>query len=580
MYFHSPPSLQRALFVQPTSSPPPLPPNLLRLLQEGYGLQSRGLLEDAAKLYRKVLQQVPDSVDALHLLAMVRGKQLRYEDSIRLYRDALKRRPLDGKLWYNLGLICHAADRPHDAGNAYARAVELGVIGPDLLGLWYTSRRLVCDWSDHAALMAALARGADPAGPPASPFDTLMIDDPHLQLAVARRRFGGARQKPPGIDRTKSASDKIRVGYLSADFREHPTTHLMAALLERHDRSRFEIVAVSIGADDGSPHRQRVIAAVDRFLDCAAGDLDQIASAITEAGIDILVDLMGHTSANKVDLFARRLAPIQVAYLGYPGTTGAPEMDYVIADPAVLPLSQADTFSEAVVHLPETYQPCDPDICVPEAPSRAACGLPDDDIVFCAFNGVQKIDPDTFAIWMDLLRRVPRSVLWLMTDNAHAQANLRRAAQEQGIEADRLVFAPRLDAAAHLARLPLADLFLDTFPYTAHTTANDMLRMGVPVVTRTGATFASRVAGSLVALMGCPELLAQDAQSYAQLALDLAHDRERREALRSHLITARRTSPLFDVERYRAHLEAAYEAMVGRWRAGAPPAAFAVPPVG
>lgn len=566
--------------MQTTSSPPPLSPNLVRLLQEGYGLQSRGSLEDAAKLYRKVLQQAPDSVDALHLLAMVRGKQLRYEESIRLYRDALKRRPADGKLWYNLGLICHAADRPHDAGNAYARAVELGVIGPDLLGLWYTSRRLVCDWSDHEALMAALARGADPAGPPASPFDTLMIDDPNLQLAVARRRLGSARENPPGIERPRIADDKIRVGYLSADFREHPTTHLIAALLERHERSRFEVVAVSIGADDGSPHRQRIIAAVDRFMDCAAADLEQIAAAITEAGIDILVDLMGHTSANKVDLFARRLAPIQVAYLGYPGTTGAPEMDYIIADPAVLPLSQADTFSEAVVHLPDTYQPCDPDISLPETPSRAACGLPADAIVFCAFNGVQKIDPHMYAIWMDLLRQVPGSVLWLMTDNAHAQANLRQAAQAQGIEADRLVFAPRLDAAAHLARLPLADLFLDTFPYTAHTTANDMLRMGVPVVTRTGASFASRVAGSLVTLMGCPELVVADADAYAKLALSLALDRDRREALRSRLAAARRQSPLFDIDRYRAHLERAYEAMVVRWTSGAPPAPFAVPPVG
>ncbi|WP_127092103.1 tetratricopeptide repeat protein [Aquabacter cavernae] len=549
----------------------------MKLLQDGYQAQMRGQLEDAARAYRKLLQKAPDAVDAIHLLAMVRGKQGRYEDSIRLYRDALRRRPDDAKLWYNLGLICNAADLSHEAGNAYAEAVARDPATPECLGLWFAARRRLCDWSDHARLTAALEAGADPAHAPASPFDTLMLDDPDLQLAVARRRM--ARSTPERVDAiTERAPGRLRIGYLSADFREHPVTHLLVRLLERHDRSRFEVVALSVGIDDGSTYRARVRQAADRFIDCAGDDLDALARRIRDAGIDILVDLMGHTGGNRVDLYSRRLAPVQVSYLGYPGTTGAAGMDYVIADAATLPLSDAATFSEQVVHLPDTYQPCDPDLVLPPTPDRAACGLPEEGVVFCAFNSPQKIDPAMFDVWMGLLRQVPGSVLWLLAAPA-AEANVRREAQARDVSPERLVFAPRAGVAEHLARVPLADLFLDTFPYTAHTTANDMLRMGVPVVTLRGRTFASRVAASLVTLMGCPELVTQDAEAYVALALDLARDPARRAALRARLADARATSPLFRLDRYSAHLEAAYEEMVDRWQRGLPPAAFSVPPV-
>lgn len=560
-------------------APPVLPPDLLKLLQDGYQSQLRGQLGDAARAYRKVLQKAPDSVDALHLLAMVRGLQGLYDDAIRLYRDALKRRPEDAKLWYNLGLVCNAAGRPHEAGNAYAEAVARDPTTHEGLGLWYAARRPLCDWSDHDRLMAALRRGADPASAPAQPFDTLMLDDPALQLAVARRRMALVPVSAPAASGSlpERRPGRLRIGYVSADFREHPTTHLLARLLERHDRARFEVVALSTGIDDGSAYRERIRGAVDQFIDCAADDLDAMAARIQAAGIDILVDLMGHTGGNRSALYARRVAPVQVSYLGYPGTTGAPEMDYVIADAAVLPPADADTFSEAAAYLPDTYQPCDPDLVLPPTPERAACGLPQEGVVFCAFNGPQKMDPETFDLWMDLLRDVPGSVLWLLAAPAAAEANLRREAQARGVLPERLVFAPRVPLAEHLARVPLADLFLDTFPYTGHTTANDMLRMGVPVVTRTGATFASRVAASLLVLMGCPDLVTTDAPSYRALALALARDPERRKALRDRLVQQRTCAPLFDLERYRAHLEAAYEAMMARALRGEPPAPFTIP---
>lgn len=558
--------------------PPALPPDLLKLLQDGYQAQMRGLLGDAARAYRKVLQKAPDSVDALHLLAMVRGKQGLYEDAIRLYRDALKRRPEDAKLWYNLGLVCNAAGRPHEAGNAYAEALARDPATHEGLGLWYATRRPLCDWSDHDRLMAALRASADPACAPAQPFDTLMLDDPALQLAVARRRMAQVPPKAPGRAEPLPPRQpgRLRIGYLSADFREHPVTHLVVRLLERHDRARFEVLALSTGIDDGSAYRARIRGAVDRFIDCAGADLDAMEARIRDAGIDILVDLMGHTGGNSSALFARRAAPVQVSYLGYPGTTGAPEMDYVIADAAVLPPVDAATFSEAAAYLPDIYQPCDPDLVLPPAPDRAACGLPEEGVVFCAFNSPQKIDPETFGLWMDLLREVPGSVLWLLAAPEAVEANLLREAQARGVPPERLVFAPRVPVAEHLARIPLADLFLDTFPYTAHTTANDMLRMGVPVVTRTGATFASRVAASLLVLMDCPELVTADAPSYAALALALARDPDRRAALRDRLARMRTRSALFDIERYRIHLEAAYEAMMARALSGEPPTPFAI----
>ncbi|TCT07827.1 putative O-linked N-acetylglucosamine transferase (SPINDLY family) [Aquabacter spiritensis] len=549
------------------------------MLRTGYQHQMRGHLDEAVRTYRKLLQKVPDNVDVIHLLAMVRGKQGHFEDAIRLYRDALRRSPDRATLWYNLGLMYNAASRPAEAGDAYAQATTLDPALPEAVGLWYAARRPECDWRDHDRLAAAIAASIQPGHAPVQPFATLMLDEPALHLAAARHRCQCLRaQAPVSAVTTARRAGPWRIGYVSADFRDHAIAHLIARMLELHDRNRFEITAISLGLNDGSDYRARIEAGVDAFLDCATDPTDAIAAKVRASEIDILVDLMGHTSGNRIEIFCSRLAPVQVAFLGYPGTSGASEMDYIIADAAVLPVADGQFFSEAVVHLPDTYQACDPSLRVMPPPNRADCRLPDEALVFCAFNNLQKLDPQTFAIWMGLLSAVPESVLWLLPGNQGAITNLQREAAACGIDPHRLVFAEKVPVGDHLARLPLADLFLDAFPYTAHTTANDMLRMGVPIVTRRGRSFAARVAASLVTLMGCPELVAEDPEHYAAIALALARDHERRGMLRARLRDMRATSPLFDAARYVRHIESAYESMMARWLAGAAPAAFAVAP--
>ncbi|MDI4663097.1 UDP-N-acetylglucosamine-peptide N-acetylglucosaminyltransferase [Xanthobacter autotrophicus] len=351
----------------------------------------------------------------------------------------------------------------------------------------------------------------------------------------------------------------------------------MVRLLEVHDRSRFDITAFSIGPNDASPYRKRVEASVDRFIDCEQDAPAQTVERARRLGIDILVDVMGHTNGNRIEILAGRAAPVQVSYLGYPGTSGADFMDYVIADPFVLPLSDALFFSEKVVHLPDTYQPNDPTLAIAPRPGRAECGLPETGFVFCAFNNARKLDPATFAIWMRLLAGVPGSVLWLIAGET-ARANLKREAEARGVSADRLVFAPHRPLPEHLARIALADLFLDTFPYTAHTTATDALRVGLPLVTRTGRSFASRVAGRLMQLSGLGDLVTDSAEAYEALALSLARDPGRLAAVRARLADEVARGCLLDIQRYRAQIEAAYLAMMDRLTAGMAPDHIAVAP--
>ncbi|MDI4659103.1 tetratricopeptide repeat protein [Xanthobacter autotrophicus] len=558
---------------------PPLSPDQTRLLHDGYQAQVRGLLDDAARQYRKILKSVPDHPDVMHLLAMVRSRQHRTDEAIALYRAAAALKPQDAKLWYNLGLAYTSVERNGEGADAFARALALDPSLPEGTGMLFSARRSVCDWRDDARLLAAIARAGDPAQPEIPPFFTLWLDDPALQLAAARRtvhrRCAGIAPKP--LPAREPADGRVRIGYLSADFRNHPTTHLLVRLLEVHDRSKFEITAFSIGPNDASPARKRVEASVDRFIDCERDQPFETAERARRLGIHILVDVMGHTNGNRMEIFAGRAAPVQVSYLGYPGTSGADFMDYVIADPFVLPLEDARFFSEKVVHLPDTYQPNDPTLAVAARPGRAECGLPASGFVFCAFNNARKLDPATFALWMRLLARVPGSVLWLLAGD-EARAHLRRAAEAAGVAPDRLIFAPHRPLPEHLARMALADLFLDTFPYTAHTTASDALRVGLPLVTRTGRSFASKVAGRLMQLSGLGDLVTDSVDAYEALALSLAGDPDRLSALRARLEDGAARERLFDIQRYRAQIEAAYLAMMDRAVAGAAPDHIAMAP--
>jgi predicted O-linked N-acetylglucosamine transferase (SPINDLY family) len=382
-------------------------------------------------------------------------------------------------------------------------------------------------------------------------------------LANPRRRRGG----------------RIRLGYLSADFRQHAVAMLVAGLFAHHDRQEFEVIGYSAGPNDGSDIRSRLAASFDRFIDIS--ELSDRASAhlIHADEIDILVDLTGFTRYTRTGILAYRPAPIQVNYLGYLGTTGATFIDYIVLDRFVAPAEQQPFYSERLVYLPDCYQCNDNKRVIAEhTPSRPECDLPEESFVFCCFNNSYKITPVFFDVWMRLLHAVPTSVLWLLDTNPWAKSNLRREALARGIVAERLVFAPRLAAPLHLARHQVADLFLDTLPYNAGTTASDALWAGLPVLTCAGETFAGRVAGSLLRAIGLGELVTTSLEEYEALALRLAHEPALLARLRARLAKNRLTHPLFDTERFTRNLETAYRRMWEMQTAGEPPTAFSVDP--
>ncbi len=440
-------------------------------------------------------------------------------------------------------------------------------------------QRTMCDWRGSGSGSGPMAQPfidmarSDEKGTLAFYFLTI-ADDPAAQLLMARHdiRTLGTAGVPALWQGQRYQHSKIRLAYLSADFYEHATAYLMAELFERHDRSRFEVSAFSFGLDDGSPMRRRLVKAFDRFTDVSRLTDREVAEELRKAEIDIAVDLKGHTEFARPRILSYRPAPIQVNYLGYPGTTGADFMDYVVVDPFVVPSAQQPNFTEKLVHLPDSYQVNDRYRAIGAlTPARADLGLPEKGFVFCSFNNSYKLTPAYFDVWMRLLKAIPHSVLWLLGDNVWAMANLRREAEARGVSPERLVFAPRTNLADHLARQKAADLFLDTLPVSAHTTASDALWAGLPVLTCAGTGFAARVAGSLLNAVGLPELVTASPEEYERLALQLARQPAELARLREKLAQNRLIAPLFDTERYRAHLEAAYLEMWSIWQRGDPP---------
>jgi protein O-GlcNAc transferase len=438
-----------------------------------------------------------------------------------------------------------------------------------------------CDWSgEYRALREHVAESVDRGLRVQAPWAFLNTSDSRsAQLRCASTvnadKFPAARE-PLWQGRTY-AHDRIRVAYVSADFHEHATAFLMAELFERHDRERFEWTAVSLAPGDGTAMRGRLERSFDRFVDARGLGDREVAQLLIEQEVDIAVDLKGYTADSRMGIFAQRPAPVQVSYLGYPGTTGAPYIDYVIADRHVVPAEHFPGYSEKVVHLPDCYQPNGSGrTLAPVIPGRRELLLPETAFVYCCFNGCGKITPEVFGVWMRLLAAVPESVLWLLEDNPFATGNLRKEAARAGIDPSRLIFAPRKPLPEHLARYGAADLFLDTLPCNAHTTASDALWAGVPLLTCQGETFAARIAASLLYAAGLPEGVTQNLHDYEELALALATDRERLAALRAKLAVNRGTCPLFDAERYRRALEAAYVLMWQRAESRLAPTPFAV----
>jgi len=390
--------------------------------------------------------------------------------------------------------------------------------------------------------------------------------------------LGVTAERPPAAQ----GKDRITIGYLSADFQEHATAHLTAELFQLHDRSRFRVIGYSYGRDDGGAARRQLRESFDEFVDLIDCPHAESAARIRADGVDILVDLKGYTTDARPEILVLRPAPIQVSYLGYPGTMGSHAMDYVLVDRQVVPADEQECFTERLVHLPDCYQVNDRRRPIaPRIPARAECGLPEEGFVFCCFNSAYKITAPMFGIWMRLLAAVPGSVLWLLDPGATAAANLRREAELRlAGGAARVVFAPSLPNPEHLARLAVADLFLDTLPYNAHTLTSDALWGGCPVITCAGRAFPGRVAASLLRAIGLPELVTQTLPDYEALALRLALNPPGLRAIREKLRANRLTTPLFDSRRFTRHVESAFETMWRMQLAGEPPRPFAVAPIG
>jgi len=518
-----------------------------------------------------------------HDLLAAQGNALfmarRPQEAIDIFFQALAKKIDSPLVHYRMGLAFKDLGMARESGECFRTAISLdrGSVRALALSLLVHESRQACDWSeldaDSAALLEALERSDDATGQLLSPFALLAIDaTPAQQRRIGELRTrglaGGVKALPaPGARRP----GPIRVGYLSADFSQHATAVLMAEQLERRNTERFETFLYSHSVEDGSPIQRRVRAACEHYLDVTHLSNAEVAQRLRDDGIDIAIDLKGHTRDSRFEILAHRPAPVAAAWLGYPATTGADFIDYLIGDPVVTPLDHAAHYSERIAQMPLTYQPNDRRRPLPEAPPRASLGLPDEAVVLCCFNQTYKISPAMLDAWSAILHGAPATVLWMLAWNGHAEANLLRELAARGVARERVFFAPKLSLDKHLARLRAADLFLDTWPCNAHTTASEALWAGVPVLTVPGPTFASRVAASLVNACGLPDLACVSAEAYVQTAIGLAQERELLQGLKSHLDVHRLALPLFDSERFARDFEALLARMHERAQQGLPP---------
>lgn len=535
----------------------------------GNALKELRRFDEALGSYERALDIKPDYATAYFNLGNALAALKRFDQTLDNYERALQFNPRYADAYVNRGNTLTEQQRLGEALASYGCALE---IRPDfewLFGTWLHTKMLLCDWSDLDKHMHHLVAGLEAGRKITPPFPVLTsIDSLSLQHRAARiwaeDRYPVRNALPPIVKRGRR--EKICLGYFSADFHNHATAHLMADLFERHDRTRFELVAFSFGPDVRDEMRDRLSAAFDRFVDVSVKSDQEVAELSRELAIDVAVDLKGFTRDERHGIFSHRAAPIQVNYLGYPGTLAAGCIDYIIADPMLIPADSRQHYAEKVVYLPGSYQVNDRRRRIADRQfSRAELGLPPAGFVFCCFNRNYKITPDTFGSWARILERIEGSVLWLLEDHPVAARNLRSEAQSRGMNGERLIFAPRMPPPEHLARHRAADLFIDTLPCNAHTTASDALWAGLPVLTCQGESFPARVAASLLSAVGLPELITATQEQYEALAIALATDPSRLAELRDRLSRNRLTAPLFDTALFTRHIEDAYTQMYERY---------------
>ena len=534
--------------------------------------------DEAIECARRAIELEPRYPEAWNNLGASQYRSGKVSEAIESYKTALKIRPEYGRAWANLGFALTEVAQLTEGRHCLAEAMRLTPHLQDLQGSLLHLQMRLCEWDSFDQSTHSLIESISAGKPVCPAFAVLsIIDLPSLHrqcasITAARLKDRGLKDASEQQKRRLSEGGKVRLGYFSADFFNHATTHLIHGVIASHNRDHFDVIGFSLGPPRNDVEAKKIRDSFDQIYDIHALSDQSVLELCEALQIDIAIDLKGYTQDSRPGLFAARVAPIQVSFLGYPGTLALPEMDYLIADKTLITADTREHYDEHIVFMPRTYQ-CNSEKKPPDSTTarRTTEGLPEKAFVFCCFNNTFKITPGVFKTWMQILDDVPNAVLWLLRDNSEAENNLRRHASAHGINPDRLIFANRVPPSQHLDRHALADVFLDTTPYNAHTTASDALRMGVPLITILGRSFPARVAASLLNAVGLSELVTESLPGYRRLAVDLATDPHRLSTIRRHLDIAVRESPVFDPAAFARNLEKAFTTMMRRSREGQAP---------
>lgn len=558
-------------------------PNINDLHQIGTLAKEQKQFDIAVRCFERVLSTYEDYPNIYYDLIYTTYWNRAYTRTIELCDIGLNKTPDVVYFWFMRGYAYREQRLYPQAIESFEKAAQIDPYHPELLGILFGLKTKIGDWNNLTDLTEQMITSMDARYPIAAPFDFVAAcDAPQQQLYCAESyvQRNGFIEKPLTTERfdfTEQIQSRIKVAYVSADFYNHATAILMAELFEVHDKERFEIYAYSYGENIEDEWRIRLRNAFEHFYEVSDWDDKRIAEHIQAQNISIVIDLKGYTTHSRTGIFSYRPAPIQINYIGFPGTMGASFIDYIIADNTLIPPHLERFYSEKIIRLPHTYQPNDRHRIIGNTvPSRAEVGLPESGFVYCCFNNPYKVMPETFSVWMRILHAVPNSVLWLLKDEPETEANLKHQASIAGVDASRLIFAERRSIPEHLARHMLADLFLDTLPYNAHTTTSDALWTGLPVLTCMGQSFASRVAASLLNACSLTELITESRADYEKLAIELAYHPTKLATIRTKLIANRDKHPLFDTVRYAKNLESAFETIIRLANDKKPPESFTV----